>query len=105
MQWKGLKYAQGPESITVAAASKSAVVTFPSLTHPNAAVSREPQQRCDEPSAVNLAQHNNGSGDFHYCWQWWQVAQVSLPTIKVTPWHLCRLEKLVMAKATFQGFL
>ncbi|GAB0184979.1 hypothetical protein GRJ2_000963200 [Grus japonensis] len=42
------------------------------------AVSREPQQRCDEPSAVNLAQHNNGSGDFHYCWQWWQVAQGSV---------------------------
>lgn len=51
--------------MTVAAALKSAIVTFSSLTHPKASISRETQQCCDEPSTVNWVQHNKGIWDFH----------------------------------------
>lgn len=83
--------------MTVAAALKSAIMTFSSPAHPNASISREHQQCCDEPSTVLWAQHNKAAGIS-------TLAQVSLPRIKVTPWHLCSLEKLIMAKTTFQDF-
>lgn len=54
MQQKGLKYAQGPELMTVRASSKSTIMTFSSLTHPNTSVSSETQQYHDEPITVNL---------------------------------------------------
>lgn len=91
VQHNGLKYAQGPEFMTVPSCP------FPHSPHPNASISRESQLCWAEPSTLSWAQHNQGVGIS-------MLAQV-LTLNKSYPLAVCQLEKVVMAEAAFQSFL